>query len=103
MLNRVSIQYSIDLDDLPEEVNRIYNKAKGTLNDIELPELGGEKLLTSETLKDIDTMRKKLTCLDHILSDVASIVGSYVDYEVSQINQSNQDEPNVEDAPEVPT
>jgi hypothetical protein len=51
----------------------------------------------------LDDTRKKLTSLDHILSDVAGIVGSFVEYKVSQINAANQDEANVEDTIEMST
>ncbi len=103
MLNRVNIQYSINLDDLPDEVDRIYNNAREILSQISLPNQSGQELLTSETLKQLDDTRKKLTSLDHILGDVAGIVGSFVEYEVSQINTSNQNEINAEDTSEMPT
>jgi hypothetical protein len=103
MLNRVNIQYSINLDDLPEEVDRIYNKAKEILGGISLPNQSGRDLLTSETLKELDETRQKLTSLDHILSDVAAIVGSYVEYEISQINTPSQSEPDVQDTTEMST
>ncbi len=103
MLNRVNIQYSIDLDDLPDEVDRIYSKARKILEEISLPDKPASELLSSEVLKQIDDNRKKLTSLDHILSDVAGIVGSFVEYEVSQINISNQNEMEADDSVEMPT
>jgi hypothetical protein len=103
MLNRVNIQYSINLDDLPDEVDRIYNNAREILSQISLPSQSGRELLTSEVLKELDDTRKKLTSLDHILGDIAGIVGSFVEYEVSQINTSNQNEINADDTPEMPT
>tara|TARA_Y100000114_G_C11688150_1_gene292171 strand:- start:428 stop:739 length:312 start_codon:yes stop_codon:yes gene_type:complete len=101
MLNRVNIQYSIELNDLPEEVDRIYRKATQTLNNINLPAQTGKDLLTSDTLKEIDAVRRELTSLDQILCDVSGIVGSFVEYEVSQINTSNQDESNAENTTEM--
>jgi len=83
MLKRVNIQYSIDLEELPAEVDRIYNNARGIFKDLSLPEEAGEKLLTADVLKKLDNARKQLTYLDHILSDVTGIVGSYVEYELS--------------------
>ena len=105
MLNRVNIQYSIELDDLPEEVNRIYKKASQTLGTINLPERPDKDLLTSDTLKEIDMVRKKMTSLDQILSDVAGIIGSFVEYEVSQINSLSEEEhePNAENTIEMST
>ena len=104
-MKRVSIQYSIEFDDLPNEVDRIYSNAKDLLKHIKLPNAKEKNILTSSTLRDIDEARKKLTCLDHILNDVAGIVGSYVEYEVSEHNKNSTKSPevneNVEDSPEV--
>ena len=103
MLNRVNIQYSIELNDLPEEVDRIYRKATQILKNINLPDQTGKGLLTSDTLKEIDEARRELTSLDQILCDVSGIVGSFVEYEVSQINASNEDEFNAENTTEMST
>jgi|TARA_Y100000114_G_scaffold37253_1_gene32861 hypothetical protein len=85
MLKRVNIQYSIDLEELPTEIDRIYSKAKNIFNGINLPQESGEELLTADVLKKLDTIRRDLTCLDHALSDVSGIVGSYVEYEISKL------------------
>jgi len=92
MLRRVNIQYSIDLEELPSEIDRIYLKAKTIFENINLPDEAGEKLLTADVLKKLDVIRRDLTCLDHALSDVSGIVGSYVEYELSKLT-----------APEIPT
>ena len=105
MLKRVNIQYSIDFDELPNEVDRIYSTAKKLFNNLSIPEKSGKDLLTSEVLKDIDTTRKSLADLDHILNDVSGIVGAYVNYELSLINPQNTSpdgtEANVENSAEV--
>ena len=85
MLKRVNIQYSIDLDDLPEEIGRIYANAKSILDGICLPDTSGEDILTADVLKKLDETRRQLTYLDHALSDVSSIVGAYVEYELSTL------------------
>jgi hypothetical protein len=106
MLKRVNIQYTIDLDELPNEVDRIYLTAKNLFNELTIPEKSGKELLTSEVLKDIDEARKSLANLDHILNDVSGIVGAYVNYELSLINSQNTSpdgtEANVENSAEVP-
>ena len=83
MLKRVNIQYSIDLDELPSEVDRIYANAKNVFSSLSLPGETGEDILTADMLKKIDDTRRELTNLDHILSDVSGIVSSYVQYELS--------------------
>ena len=92
MIRRVNIQYSIDLEQLPSEVDRIYNSAHDIFSEISLPNEQGKDILTADVLKQLDETRKKLTYLDHILSDVSGIVGSYVEYELSQ-RQNNQQLP----------
>ena len=83
MLKRVNIQYSIDLDELPNEVDRIYTNAKDIFRSLSLPEESGDEILSADVLKRIDQTRRELTNLDHILNDVIGIVSSYVEYELS--------------------
>ncbi len=105
MLKRVNIQYSIDLDELPSEVDRIYTNAKNIFKDLSLPDESGENILTADVLKKLDDTRKKLTYLDHILSDVTGIVSSYVQYELTVRKNEQQPppefDPNVEHATEM--
>ena len=58
MLKRVNIQYSIDLDELPTEIDRIYSKAKDIFKTISLPQESGKDLLTADVLKKLDTKRQ---------------------------------------------
>ena len=106
MLKRVNIQYSIDLEQLPEEVDRIYNSAKDIFKDLSLPDASGKDILTADVLKKLDESRKKLTYLDHILSDVSGIVSSYVEYELSLLRNNQQMPPesdhSVDNIVEVP-
>jgi hypothetical protein len=90
MLNRVNIQYTIELDELPAEVERLYAKAKDIFSELSLPKADGKQILTSDVLKNIEKTRTQLTCLDHILSDVSGIVGSYIEYEVSSLKAQEQ-------------
>ena len=105
MLNRVNIQYSIDLDDLPVEVDRIYEAAIKLHKELSIPQKSGDELLTSEALKEIDQVRKNLARLDHILNDVTGIINSYVSYQLSLMNNhaANPEgaEPVVENPPEM--
>ena len=95
MLRRVNIQYSIDLEQLPNDIDRIYANAKEIFQDISLPNETGKEILTAEVLKKLDDARKKLTHLDHILSDVSGIVGSYVEYEISTLTSNQSTHPEV--------
>jgi hypothetical protein len=89
MTQRVNIQYSIELQDLPAEVSRIYDTAVQQLQNISLEQENETELLDATTLKNIDETRKKLATLDHVLNDLSGIIGSFVEYEISQLNSSN--------------
>ena len=80
---RINIQYSINLEELPKEVERLYSQAVTRLGETQLLKLGSEDILTSSTIKIIDQARKDLAQTDAVLSDVQSIVSSYVEYELS--------------------
>ena len=96
MLKRVNIQYSIDLEQLPNEIDRIYTSAKDILSTLNLPEETGKDILTADVLKRIDDTRKELTNLDHILNDVTGIVSSYVEYELALRKGEQQPPPEPE-------
>lgn len=86
MDKRINIQFSIDLSELPNEVDRIYSKALTEFNSIDFPNISKENILDYSTAKKVDEIRQKLARLDLVLSDVQSIVSSYVEYEISSNN-----------------
>lgn len=87
---RINIQYSISMDELPTEVLRVYNKSLEQLKNIQLPELGQSEILNSSVTKLIDETRQELAKADLVLSDVQSIINSYVEYEMSLVAQASQ-------------
>ena len=87
---RINIQYSISMDELPEEVTRVYSKSVEQLRNIELPELSETEILNSSVTKMIDEARQQLAKTDLMLADVQSIVSSYVEYEIALANANNQ-------------
>tara|TARA_E500000331_G_C17172346_1_gene676711 strand:+ start:605 stop:919 length:315 start_codon:yes stop_codon:yes gene_type:complete len=97
---RINIQYSINLEELPNEVERLYSQAVTRLGEAQLPKLGTEEILTSSTVKVIDQIRKQLTQTDAVLSDVQSIISSYVEYELSLSQPQEQAPPIPEDLDE---
>ena len=80
---RVSIQYSIGLNELPEEVLRLLAKTEQTLKraveeDVaELLKISPEALLSLNTLTDVAVLRKKVSMIDDVLRDVESIINSF--------------------------
>ena len=87
MSQRVNIQYSVELDDLQAEVDRLYKSAVWklyvTTSNMPHPdhiEFEGPVLLEMGTLEKIDSLRQELAKIDFILSDVSNIIQSYVHF-----------------------
>jgi hypothetical protein len=74
MGQRVNIQYSIELEDLEEEVNRLYSSAITRL--VALP--SASLNLGTEGLEKIDSFRQKLAKVDIMLGDIQNIIEGYV-------------------------
>ena len=78
MGQRVNIQYSVELEELQSEVDRLFAKAVKEL-DLTAPVGGTPKLkLGTEGLEKLDALRRKLARIDIMLSDVQNIVEGYI-------------------------
>ena len=96
---RINIQYTIELDELPTEVTRVYKKALTQFKNVQLPDISKNEILTSSVVKLIDEARKNLAKTDVVLADVQSIVNSYVEYELS-LSAGHQSEPQANENPD---
>ena len=74
MGQRVNIQYSVELEDLEEEVNRLYSNAITQMASLPHASLN----LGTEGLEKVDSFRQKLTKVDIMLGDVQNIIEGYV-------------------------
>ena len=74
MGQRVNIQYSVELEDLEEEVNRLYSNAITKLASLPHASLN----LGTEGLEKVDFFRQKLAKVDIMLADVQNIIEGYV-------------------------
>ena len=95
MSQRVNIQYSVKIDDLEEEVQRLSSKAYSVLE----ASLGNSKHLkkigmTVDSHCQVDDIRIALSEVDAILADVNMIIGSFLTYKSQQMMQSVQRPPN---------
>lgn len=110
--DRVNIQYSVDVEELPIEVSRLLQKAAEhaeqlhTLDMRSLVSLSSEQIMSAATLEDLDLVRRRLAAADYILNDVMNIVGGYLEFKGRQTVGSAQDEgreppmPELEEMPE---
>jgi len=92
MRQRVNIQYSIDLEELPWEVNSLISrastklvKASNTLSDIHQRE--AESLLTLKAVEDISLLRESLANIDFILEDTTNIISGYINHTTKDNSQ----------------
>ena len=70
MGQRVNIQYSVELEDLEEEVNRLYSNAIEQL--VALP--SASLNLGTEGLDKVESFRHKLARVDIMLGDIQNII-----------------------------
>jgi len=78
MGQRVNIQYSVELEDLQDEVNRLFEQAMRELERGLL--VGGTPVvnLGTEGLDKVDSFRQKLAKVDIMLGDIQNIIEGYV-------------------------
>ena len=74
MGQRVNIQYSVELEDLQDEVNRLFSDAVMLLTSLPHASLN----LGTEGLDKVDNFRQKLAKVDIMLGDVQNIIEGYV-------------------------
>lgn len=80
MGERVNIQYSIDLEKLPNEVTRLLEGAYENLHHIQQECVIDSAPISLETVERIDMIRMQLADIDYILSDVTNIINGYMAY-----------------------
>jgi hypothetical protein len=89
-MQRVNIQYSVKIDELEGEVQRLATKAKEvlktglskhtkTLNSVSL---------SIDSHNKVDSLRLSLSEADAILADVSIIIGSFLSYKAQQLSQA---------------
>lgn len=78
MGQRVNIQYSVEIDELQNEVNRLFHNAIMELDKAQ--PVGGAPVvkLGTDGLEKIDSIRQKLTKVDIMLGDIQNIIEGYV-------------------------
>ena len=78
MGQRVNIQYSIELDDIQSEVDRLYYKTMKELSSISSGAKFDYVPLDLSGMEHIDKIRRKLAKIDIMLGDVDNIISGYV-------------------------
>tara|TARA_R100000234_G_C4979033_1_gene169868 strand:+ start:251 stop:580 length:330 start_codon:yes stop_codon:yes gene_type:complete len=81
MSQRISIQYSISLDELEEEVQRLLEKSFNKISNLSDVKISSR--LSLGAIEDIDEVRQELASIDATLQDVIAIITGYVSYKTT--------------------
>jgi len=87
MGQRITIQYSIDLDDLGLEISRLVSQAAENVEETAawLRHIIGRDadgdILSLNTVRELYATREKLEKVDHSLTDISTLIASYVQYQ----------------------
>lgn len=93
MQQRVNIQFSIDLNELPDEVERLVNKFGDQLEvtSILFAELCDD-VISVAGLEELNELRLSLARADHILDDITKIAGGYIQMKTQPAEQQQESE-----------
>ena len=84
MNQRVNIQYSVDLEQLPQEVSRLlgiaFTKLRTTTTDGPDGVVNNGDILSLASVETISTLRKSLAEVDYMLEDVTNIINGYLSF-----------------------
>jgi hypothetical protein len=87
MGDRINLQYTIDIDELAPEVQRLLHGAYDALEGIVIP-LPSD-ILSLAAIEHIDDLRQRLMKVDFMLRDVNSIINAYVSYKAALAQESS--------------
>ena len=97
--DRINIQYSIDIDELPTEIKNLLVKVENHLNILstentpELKNIADKNILSLNTLQEIDLFRRRLAAMDYVLNDIASILGTYLEFKTKGFTKQDETPP----------
>jgi|TARA_Y100000296_G_scaffold13351_1_gene15530 hypothetical protein len=85
MGQRINIQYSVDIDNLDDEVGRLIEESHARYSSLQdaYKNTSGA-VLSNETLERIDRIRVELAAVDHRLNDVVNIISGYLHYRAQE-------------------
>ena len=90
MGQRVNIQYSVELEDLESEVNRLF---KAAMRNLDFKSPLGHLSLGTEGMDQVDNLRRKLAKADIMLGDVQNIIQGYVRFKTQPTQPMMPDSP----------
>ena len=95
MGQRINIQYSVDIEQIPREVGRLLETA---FNEYQLLQADCrfdpvESVLSYEMIERLDCIRVALTSVDHGLNDACNIISGYLNYKAQESAPGQEEAP----------
>jgi ElaB/YqjD/DUF883 family membrane-anchored ribosome-binding protein len=84
MTQRVTLTYSVELEQLEQETQRLYDNATTLLAGACDRSSNECEMLSTTTLSQIEQLRHNLAAVDVMLSDIGQIIQSYIQYRFQQ-------------------
>jgi hypothetical protein len=81
MTQRINLQYSISLDELPAEVTRLLQTAFNRLQLASTQDIP-PKPLSLEAIEHLEQVRTNLASIDQTLADVTAMINGYLEYQI---------------------
>tara|TARA_R100000234_G_C4920812_1_gene144062 strand:+ start:45 stop:368 length:324 start_codon:yes stop_codon:yes gene_type:complete len=82
MSQRVNIQYSVEIENLQETVDYLYNKVLTRMDRLNQNMTETTSFLDLELIEEIDQIRLELAQIDTQLSDIDNIVKGYLKFKM---------------------
>jgi len=94
---RLTIQYTVDSEDIESEVARFLSKANTILKNMsqDFARLSGGSVMSHGRIEQINQMRKSLSDIDYYLNDSSNIIQGYLEYKSSLYKKPNGKEDEV--------
>ena len=99
MSQRVNIQYSVNIEELPSELDRLSKLIDSELKQLSSMALadGDEEVdISLQSIFNINEIRSKIASIDHSLLDVANIMNGYINYLTTPEKQEDENTENQE-------
>jgi|MDSV01.2.fsa_nt_gb DNA repair ATPase RecN len=90
MRQRVTISYSIDLEDLPNEVGRLLESMFESVDQLQILCAMPSEVLSITTLDKISEMKNSIIAMDSQLTDIDALIRGYLNH-ASQLKQPIED------------
>ena len=92
MTQRVNIQYSIEVEQLPSEVSRLMKEVESQFKQMTFQPSTkkGDVEISLESISKINSLRQSLAAIDHGLMDVSNIMTGYINFVTTQEEESQR-------------